>query len=276
MPKIDLFNSKEKSQVLGKLISQILKLHPPPNTKLIAIQGGQGTGKSTLARYLKQDLEKKGFRVETFSIDDFYLPYSRREILARKNKGNPFYKVRGMPGSHRISYLNQTFKKIKAGKRFALPLFDKSLHNGNGDVIKEKIKVNKRPDFVIFEGWCIGIPVVSLNELVKILKKNNFWGKIYASPNNYQVMLDYLRSYQKLWKYLDYLIMLKPDSMDLHFQWRWQQERELIQSSGQGMTKKQVKTFVNLYLPLTYVAYAKVTPDMTLLINKKHEFYKAE
>ena len=257
------------------LLEKIINLHRLNKTIIIGIQGGQGTGKTTIVNFIRDILKKLEYQVESFSIDDFYLIYKEREKLGEKYKDNPFYQIRGMPGTHRVKFLLDTLKKIKQGKEFELPIFDKSLHGAKGDVLKKTINVKQRPDFVLFEGWCLGIPNVSIKELAEISKNNNLnLEKLDPNLKHSKLVLKFANRYQRIWKLLDYITMIKPSSPDFHKAWRYNQEQELKKKTGSGKTKKEIGDFVDFYLPFTYVCYEKIKPDLTLLVKENHKFYR--
>jgi D-glycerate 3-kinase len=270
------FSKLTINKVMNPLIDDILKQYRKGKTTIIGFQAGMGLGKSTWVKHIKQDLRSKGYKVESFSIDDFYQTNNERLKFSNKHPNNEFYQIsRGMPGTHRLKLLKETLKKIKHGKPFQIPSFDKSKHQGRGDVLKEVVKVKGRQDFVLFEGWCVGVPLVSLNEFKKISKKHKFnLKRIDSSGESSKLLLKFVKSYQPLWKYLDYIIMMKPESNRLILKWRNDQERELKQEKGEGMSLKEIVRFVNVYLPLTYVCYDKIKPNVVLKSNKKHEFDK--
>ncbi len=265
----------ENNKVIRLLCQKIPQHYKPKHTIIIGIQGGQGTGKTTVSNFLKQYLMSRGFKVQSFSIDDFYTSYSERQKLQRKYPGNPFYAIsRGLPGTHRVKLLQETLQKAKAGKNFVIPIFDKSLHHAAGDISPKSILVTGRQDFILFEGWCLDLPRVSSSELLRVCKKNNILlKKIDPQLKHHKIVLQHIPAYQQLWRKIDFLVMLKPDSVRLHVKWRLQQEQELKKATGRGMSRKEVEQFVAPYLPFTYLIYEKVKPDMLLRINRKHEMY---
>ncbi len=289
--KGELYTPQELQQILQPLVDSLERLpqiqkirqknkkaknNIKNKTVIIGLQGGQGTGKTTLARFLTRQLRSKGHQVISFSLDDFYQSSRQRKKLQKQYPDNPFYQIsRGMPGTHRVSLLKKTLHRLKQGKDVQLPVFDKSLHDGFGDISKRTISVRGRQDFVIIEGWCLGIPVVSSKELVRICRKNKINLRGLDPPlQHHKIVLRHLQQYQPLWKGIDYLIMLKPDFPDLHLRWRIQQEQELRKSTGRaGMTNSEINHFVQVYLPLTYVGYEKVKADTLLKINKEHRMY---
>lgn len=273
MPK---FSKREITQIIDPLTDKLIEESKKHNTFIVGIQGGQGTGKTTLVDFLKRRLKKQGFKIQSFSIDDFYETYDYRKRFSDQHKGNPFYQIaRGMPGTHKVKLLKQTLAKIKAGKPFEIPIFDKSKHGGSGDVSRRTIKVKERQDFILFEGWCVGIPKISSKGLINICKKNEIpLQEIDPQLKYHPVVLKLIKDYLPIWKYLNYMIMLQADSSLLHHKWRLQQERELRKKKRQGMNKDKIETFVSVYLPLTYVCYEKIKPDVKIMINSRHELYK--
>jgi len=282
------YSLKEFKKIILPTIKSIISKHNSNNnpnqktnyknkhTTIIGIQGGQGTGKSTLARYIDYYLEMMGYKVESFSIDDFYKTYKERKKLQDKFKDNPYYQIsRGLPGTHRVNLLTKTLQRIKKNKPFNIPQFDKSKYKGVGDVLKKTIQVKTCPDFILFEGYCVGLPNTDLKEIRNICKNNKINIKSFDSTLKHtKVMIKYIKSYQKIWKYIDHMIILQEDSSKLQIKWRLEQEKELKKKKGQGMTKAQIITFVNRFLPISYLCYKKIKEDIRILINNKHEFYK--
>ena len=273
--KVNIYSEKERQLIINPILNKIKSLREKGQTVIIGLQGGQGTGKSTLSSFLKEELKKEGYRVQAFSIDDFYKTNAERQKLREKYKNNPFYQIsRGLPGTHRIDFLLNTLKLIKAGKNFEIPVFDKSLHNAQGDVLKKTIKVKERQDFIFFEGWCVGISYTSAQELKKICEKNKIGlNKIDPSLKHSKVILDFVKKYEPLWKFIDLMVMMKPSSVELHKKWRFQAEKELKKKKGKGMDEKGVNHFVDIFLPFTYLCYEKMKADLTILIDEKHDFY---
>ena len=125
-------------------------------TKVIGLTGGQGTGKSTISKILKIIL-KEAYGLETviFSIDDFYKTLKERYIMSKKI--NNLFLTRGVPGTHDTKMLYSCIKNLKKDKfkKFMIPKFDKSIDDRSPR--KKWLKVNKKPNVVIFEGWCVGV-----------------------------------------------------------------------------------------------------------------------
>jgi len=269
-----IFTRQEHQHVLHPLIARLEKLYQANKTIIVGIQGGQGTGKTTLVRILQKELEQKGYSVSHFSIDDFYLSLVQRKALQKKFPRNPFYQIaRGLPGTHDLPLLKEVLSLLKQGRRVEIPMFDKSSENGHGDRSALTTFVSERQDFVLFEGWCVGIPLVSLQRLTRLCAKNKVpLKKIDPTLKYSSVVLRFIKQYQSLWKLLDFKIMLKPKAIKLHFLWRQQQEHELKVQRGQGMSSGEIERFVTFFLPFTYVCYEKLRAQATILIDEKHVF----
>ena len=125
-------------------------------TKIIGLTGGQGSGKSTISKILKIIL-KEYFNLDTviFSIDDFYKTQKDRKEMSLKV--SPLFFTRGVPGTHDTKSLKITLEKLKYSyfKKFSIPKFDKSIDDRLPKKKWQKIK--RKPDVVIFEGWCVGV-----------------------------------------------------------------------------------------------------------------------
>ena len=139
-------------------------------TKIIGLSGGQGTGKSTISEILKIIL-KEGFGLETviFSIDDFYKTRKERKIMAKKI--SPLFLTRGVPGTHDAKMLFNCIKNLKKNrfKKMLVPKFDKSKDDRSP---KSKwLAVKKKPNIVIFEGWCVGVASQKKKDLVIPINK---------------------------------------------------------------------------------------------------------
>ena len=220
-------------------------------TKLIGLTGGQGTGKSTISNILKIIL-KDVYNLTTviFSIDDFYKTLRERKKMSKKISN--LFLTRGVPGTHDTKMLLQCIKNLKKDKfkKINIPKFDKStddrLHK------KKWLKVKKKPNIVIFEGWCVGVSAQKnkdlkspINKLEKLKDKKKVWRK--------KVNLELKKDYKKILNLIDKLIFLKVPSFKYVFKWRLLQEKKLrVTSKGnKTMTDKQLKNFIMYYERLT-------------------------
>ncbi len=79
---------------------------------LVGLSGGQGSGKSTIAKIVKNILKTKyNLKVENFSIDDFYKTYKERKKMSKRV--NKLFLTRGVPGTHDITLLRNKLKELK-------------------------------------------------------------------------------------------------------------------------------------------------------------------
>ena len=220
-------------------------------TQVIGLTGGQGTGKSTISNILKIIL-KNAYNLKTviFSIDDFYKTLQERKKMAKKIDN--LFITRGVPGTHDTKMLLKCIQNLK-NKNFKntnIPKFDKS----TDDRFQKKkwLKVKKKPNIVIFEGWCVGAVAQKNKDLkfpINKLEKQKDNKKVWRKKVNFELKKDY----KKIFNLIDKLIFLKVPSFKFVLKWRLLQEKKLrITSKGnKTMTDKQIKNFVMYYERLT-------------------------
>lgn len=129
----------------------------------VGVQGPQGSGKSYLSNRLQQVLSSPphSLSVVVLSIDDLYLPHDDLVALAKAHPENRLLKGRGQPGTHDVALgtriLHELSKINEEGSaEVHLPIFEKSLHGGEGDRVHETVAVRGPVDVVVMEGWCLG------------------------------------------------------------------------------------------------------------------------
>ncbi len=233
-------------------------------TQIIGLTGGQGTGKSTISNIIKIIL-KEGFNLSTviFSIDDFYKTFKEREKMAKKI--HPLFLTRGVPGTHDDKLLFNCLKNLKSQnfKKFSIPVFDKSIDDR---LPKNKWqKVTKKPEIVIFEGWCVGATsqkkkdlLLPINALEKEKDKKGRWRKFVNKKLK--------TKYKKIFGQIDTTIFLKVPSFKHVYNWRLLQEKKLrMKSKGKKiMNDSQIKNFI--------MFYERITKNMIKVLNNKAEF----
>jgi len=247
---------------------------------IIGICGCQGVGKTVLTTLIKCTLRDLGYKVEGFSIDDFYLSYADRCELAKTHVGNPFYQIsRGMPGTHRYKELLSVLEDSKKGSDFEIPVFDKSLHDGKGDITTKTIPVLGQQDFIILEGWCINLPVLSADEFPSIMARNDYANDIFTEvdPDHgaYKVVLNYMTEYQSIWNLLDNRTLMLGESITWIESWRIEQEKRMLSIKGSGMTNEEIREFIRPYIPFTWLYYDEKTRsvnnnDCVINVGKDH------
>jgi D-glycerate 3-kinase len=147
--------------------------HPYPSVAktapiFVALQGPQGSGKTSLTERVKEilaqnDEDHTPHRVATLSIDDLYLPHAQLKALASAHPNNSFLRGRGLPGTHDIPLGLSLLRSLREINRtrandIHIPRFDKSLFDGEGDRLPESewTPVEGPLDVVLLEGWCVG------------------------------------------------------------------------------------------------------------------------
>ena len=241
-------------------------------TLCVGLTGSQGSGKSTISYILKIILKER-FNLNTvnFSIDDFYKTLHERRKMS--NKVSPLFLTRGVPGTHDTKLLYKSLKNLKSlkFKKIKIPKFDKSIDDR---VPKKKwLYIKKKPDIVIFEGWCVGVEAQSKKDLsypLNSLEKKKDKKKIWRTRVNHEIK----KNYKKIFNLIDKYIFLKVPSFKYVFKWRLLQEEKLrITSSGKKtMSNTEIKNFIMFYERLTKHMLKKFSKksDCTITIDNKH------
>jgi D-glycerate 3-kinase len=232
------------------------------------ILGGQGTGKTTLTIIIQLLLKKLGYSSINISIDDIYSTYAeRQELLTKDNR----LIWRGPPGTHDVKLGIKVLDDLRSYKNeVAIPRFDKSLHNGQGDRISGELVTNV--DIILFEGWFVGaIPVgkTAFNNAPNpiITKKDIKFA---------QDMNENLKEYLPLWERLDALIVLYPINYRWSLEWRKEAEHKMIAAGKTGMNDAQIEQFVNYFWkalhPELFITPLTKNPetDLVIEINQNH------
>ena len=260
------------------ICEKIFKKLSKKRIKIIGLTGGQGAGKSTITQIIKLIFEiKYNFNVAFFSIDDFYKTLRERETLSKKI--HPMFKTRGVPGTHDTKLLSKIFNDLskKNFKPVYVPRFDKSIDDR---FQKSKWqKISKKPDLIIFEGWCVGAKAQTKKQLLKpinILEKNNDSKFVWRTKVNNELN----NNYKKIFSKIDCLIFLKVPSFECVYKWRLLQENKLkLTSKGKKiMSPKQVREFIMYYERITKQMLKDLSKNAyaVLSLDKKHRLSKLE
>ena len=278
----DKFKDKER-MIKSYLIPLCFWISKKANIKkpyFVGLAGGQGTGKTTTSSLIKIILSKY-FKLDVFriSIDDFYK--TRKERISLSKRIHPMLLTRGVPGTHDINMMLNFFKKSKSKKfkRLKLPIFNKAIDDRFSK--KHWYDLKKKPDVIIFEGWCVGAKSEKNNTLKKTInsmEKTKDQKQIWRKYVN-----DQLKSkYKKLYSQLNCLIYLKAKDFSLLQKWRLKQERKLWVKSKKNlntkiMSKNNVLTFMQTYQRVTQNMF-KYTPKYASVIinlNSNHQIKSA-
>ena len=246
---------------------------------MIAVNGAQGTGKSTLSEFLKLLLEDRHLlRCACLSIDDFY--YTKDERMHLAEQVHPLLQTRGVPGTHDVNLGMAVCQQLMAagpGSQTLVPRFNKA-EDDRFDL--EQWTVHKgEVDVLILEGWCVGArsqAAQSLNPAINDLEREQDADGTWRRYVNQCLQHDY----DKWFAMIDKLVMLKAPSMDTVYNWRWQQEQQLIaknNSNGSGlMNEVQVKHFISHYQRLTEYILEEMPQraDCVLELNRDHQVHR--
>lgn len=245
-------------------------------TMLLGINGAQGTGKSTLADFLKLGLESlHAWRVAVLSIDDFYLTKAERRQLG--DDVHPLLATRGVPGTHDVDMLLNCLKRLKVlGKdeQCILPRFDKAIDDRADESTWPG--VSGPVDMIILEGWCVGSTAQSDSELAANV--NNLERDEDTSGRWRKFVNNHLKSdYADLFGQLDELVFLQAPSFDAIFRWRLEQEQKLAVSVADDavgvMDEQQIAEFIQYYERITRnnLAVIRGSADVVLELDKYHD-----
>ncbi len=236
----------------------------------IGLAGGQGTGKTTISSILKIILEKY-FKLKVFkiSIDDFYK--TRKERIALSKKVHPMLLTRGVPGTHDINMMLDFFKKSKAKKfkNMKLPNFNKAIDDRFPK--KKWNTVNKKPDVIIFEGWCVGARAETnktLKKSINSMEKANDHKLVWRKYVNQQLKT----KYKKLYSQLNCMIYLKAKNFSLLQKWRLKQEHKLwLKTKKKGghkiMSRGDVINFMQTYQRITQNMFKNMPKYASIILN---------
>ena len=280
--KADKFKNKEKmiKSFLVPLCFWINKKAVKKRPYFVGLAGGQGTGKTTISSLIRIILIKY-FKLNVFriSIDDFYK--TRKERISLSKKVHPMLLTRGVPGTHDINMILSFFKKVKSKKfkRLKLPTFNKAVDDRFSK--KKWYDLKKRPDVIIFEGWCVGAKSennITLKKTINSMEKAKDQKHIWRKHVN-----DQLKSkYKTLYSQLNCLIYLRAKNFSLLQKWRLKQERKLwikskIKSNLKIMSRGDVINFMQTYQRITQNMF-KYMPKYASIIfnlNSNHQIKSA-
>lgn len=213
------------------------------NVASVGIGGGQGAGKSTLARLLVRAGALRGRRVAVLGLDDFYLTRAERARMAAAV--HPLFATRGPPGTHDAGKLLRAVKALKGrtAATVSVPRFDKGADDrAGGRTVQAPV------DTVVVEGWCIGAvaagreePATPVNALEGEEDAEGRWRRSVDAALS--------QDYAALLRELDELVFLAVPDLDAVLRWRTEQEEE--RPPNQRMTKAGMARFVQHYERIT-------------------------
>lgn len=240
---------------------------------LININGAQGTGKSTLTAFLGRVIATEiEITVAELSIDDFYLTRKDRQMLAEQV--HPLFITRGVPGTHDINMLEDALDALTSHRPFTVPRFDKSMDDRADHSLWTHY--SEPLDVVIFEGWCVGSPAQSEDELASPINE------LEADEDTEGVWRHYaneqLENYHKrLFRNADLTIMLNAGDFERIYDWRRLQEQKLrATTTGLNtqhvMNDAELKRFIQHYERISRhsLKYLPDQADIVLPVAENH------
>lgn len=240
--------------------------HSAGRTIIVGVNGAQGSGKSTVCRFLEEVLlPELGLSAVVIGLDDLYLPLTARAQLAQDI--HPLFRTRGVPATHDVDIGLSIFQALVAGCEALMPRFSKALDDRLPE--SDWVRHSGKADVILFEGWCVGARpqaeaslVVPINGLEAEEDKDRIW-------RNH--VNDALRtSYAQCFSVIDHMVMLKPPSFGHVLQNRLLQEHKLrtLTPDAPGiMNDDAVRHFVSHYERLTRHMFADLPDRVDLLFR---------
>ncbi len=189
---------------------------------VVGINGAQGSGKSTLCRFLETLLADFGLNAITVALDDLYLGRAARERLGVED--HPLFATRGVPGTHDIALGEAVVDALLAGRAAALPRFDKAID----DRAPQGIRAEPPVDVILFEGWCVGAvpqPSGALRAPINRLEAEEDADGAWRREVNRRLATDYAGLFGRI----DLLVMLMVEGFEPVRANRLLQERKLAE-----------------------------------------------
>jgi len=239
---------------------------------IVGLSGGQGSGKTTISSIISIILRKYfKLNVFTISIDDFYKTRKERFLLSKKI--HPSLMTRGVPGTHDINMMLDFFKKVK-GKKFRLlklPKFNKAIDERYNKKLWYSLK--KRPDVIIFEGWCVGAKAEKNNTLKKSVNSLERLKDTKLTWRRY-VNEQLKTKYKQLYDQLNCLLYIKSSNFTLLKKWRIKQEKKLRLKNKRSnkfkiMSNEEVINFMQTYQRVTQSMFKYVPKYASIILNLK-------
>ncbi|NNC55213.1 MAG: kinase [Pseudomonadales bacterium] len=229
----------------------------PGKPLIVGINGAQGTGKSTLAKFVVAILENTlGKKTAHFSIDDIYLTKAERNALG--SKIHPLLATRGVPGTHDMTLGKSIINGLANASKETItriPVFDKAIDDRLPEAQWRPFQ--GRPDIIIVEGWCVGSTAQAGSELIEPVNALERNEDALGSWRRY-VNCKLAGEYQKFFDCIDLLVFIAAPCWEVILEWRQLQEEKLrLVRSDSGaaaagiMSPDEVRAFIQHYERIT-------------------------
>ena len=247
----------------------------------MGINGGQGSGKSTLSMFLVEWLKREcTLSAACLSLDNLYYGKAKRLELARSS--HPLFATRGVPGTHDVALGMRTLDRLlnsDSSGTVTMPKFDKATDDQPS--VSGWPVLDVPVDVVVFEGWCVGARPQADSALESPV--NSLETEEDPDARWRVAVNEYLKTdYAELYKRLDTLIMLRIPSFEKAIEWRCLQESKLCKrlamtplddASGNVLSNTQLVRFMMHFERLTRHMLVNVPryADTVIDINDQHE-----
>ena len=291
---MDALDALIRSQALPGAYRQMVdRIHRPAAERIAArreqlgrpivvgLCGSQGSGKSTMASFLKALLEDKGLKAAVLSLDDIYLTLPERERLARDV--HPLLRTRGVPGTHDTGLGVALIDVLSDGvAEVSMPRFDKA--EDTRAPASAWPRLASPVDVILFEGWCVGaIPQddAALETPLNALERDEDPDGAWRRYVNERLKTDYAALYARI----DMLALLKAPSFEVVFGWRSLQEKKLADrvrrerlTGTKVMGPDEIRRFLMFYQRLTEHILAEMPgrADILMPMDEEHRILGVE
>jgi D-glycerate 3-kinase len=247
---------------------------------LVGLCGSQGSGKSTMAAFLRALLDSQGLATAVLSIDDLYLDRADRVTLAETV--HPLLRTRGVPGTHDVALgleVIETLFAAEPGAATAIPRFDKATDSRLPQPQWDRFVGPAR--IVILEGWCIGATpqeTAALDRPVNPLEANEDSDGAWRTYVNAALA----GPYRALFDRIGLLVFLHAPSFECVFEWRRLQEEKLrARTGGTGagiMDDAALARFIMHYERITrhLLATMPATADLVVALDADHRIVRLD
>ena len=266
---IDSTLCEQTDTIYSNLLQHALRWSKHKKPIVMGIAGGNGSGKSTLAYLLASLLKYHGIHCINFSIDDFLLPKSQRNHLAKTI--HPLLKTRSA-GTIDTTLLFNTLSSLKqASKPSTLaPQFSKV---SDDQLPKHQWQTIQLPvDVILFEGFCLKAQPQTAKELREPMNELETEQDPELIWRNY--VNQSLHDLQRSFDLIDHLIYLSVDHFDRVINNRYQTEETLKKQSShyQPLSKQDIADFL-MHHERVFYNQRKHLPevaDLTIPVNDLH------
>lgn len=266
MPRDAITQVGYPAEIVDAVLSDLIR----SKSWFVGLSGLQGSGKSTLCAQLVLAARAKGVAALSMSIDDFYFGRAARLHLARTV--HPLFVTRGVPGTHDVGLLMRTLdalRKATPARPARIPRFDKGRDTRLSP--SRWWKVSQRPDLVILEGWCVGVPAQAETQLRRPINELERTEDVDARWRTF-VNAQLARKYVPLWRRFDRLVMLQAPDYAIVKRWRDEQEQALRRRSApHAMSPEALSRFLMHYERLSRQALKELPAraDLRIVLDEQ-------